>query len=193
MSDRKPIESQAFLYHLTCLDNLESILTSGLMSRSALRGRFVDVADGEIINGRQAYNLQSMVPFHFFAKNPFDGRVLKSHTKKDFCIITVSRELAKRLNWKIIPQHPLATGKIVELLDYVPGFEKIDWELMNKREYANAACKSVCMAECLSPNIVMPSNFAWIFVKDETCKQRVEGLLATKKLHIVVKVNPTML
>ena len=57
MSERKRIEDQYLLYHLTCMDNLPSILDTGLRSRASVKGEFVDVADGEIITGREALNI----------------------------------------------------------------------------------------------------------------------------------------
>nr|WP_051514417.1 DarT ssDNA thymidine ADP-ribosyltransferase family protein [Nitrincola nitratireducens] len=57
------------LYHLTALDNLESILQNGLQSRAALQeNKFEDVADSEILKSRQQHGLDQFVPFHFFAK-----------------------------------------------------------------------------------------------------------------------------
>ncbi|MGX5863858.1 DarT ssDNA thymidine ADP-ribosyltransferase family protein [Enterobacter cloacae] len=63
------IETQQLLYHLTSLANLPSILENGLMSRFDLDGDFEDVADAEILEGREKYNLHKMVPFHFLQKS----------------------------------------------------------------------------------------------------------------------------
>lgn len=192
MSERKRIEDQYLLYHLTCMDNLPSILDTGLRSRASVKGEFVDVADGEIITGREALNLQTMVPFHFFTKNPFDGRVLKDHKEKSFCIISVCREFAKENGWKVIPKHPLSTSSVIDLLDYEQGMAQIDWELMNIRDYKNAECKSVCMAECLSSVTVEPKNFHCIFVKNDNEKKYVERLIKQQGLSILITINTYM-
>ncbi len=192
MSERPKIEDKALLYHLTCMNNLPNILETGLRSRESVKGEFVDVADGEIITGRATLNLQKMVPFHFFANNPFDGRVLKDHNSKSFCIISVKRTFAKENGWKIIPKHPLASGTVATLLDYDKGMSQIDWELMNTRDYKNSECKSVCMAECLSSKTVEPTNFHCIFVKNDDDKKHVEGLIKKQGLSIFVTVNSHM-
>ncbi|HIG8406152.1 TPA: DarT ssDNA thymidine ADP-ribosyltransferase family protein [Escherichia coli] len=192
MSERKRIEDQYLLYHLTCMDNLPSILDTGLRSRASVKGEFVDVADGEIITGREALNLQTMVPFHFFTKNPFDGRVLKDHKEKSFYIISVCRAFAKENGWKVIPKHPLSTSSVIDLLDYEQGMAQIDWELMNIRDYKNAECKSVCMAECLSSVTVEPKNFHCIFVKNDNEKKYVERLIKQQGLSILITINTYM-
>lgn len=174
------------------MDNLPSILDTGLRSRASVKGEFVDVADGEIITGREALNLQTMVPFHFFTKNPFDGRVLKDHKEKSFCIISVCREFAKENGWKVIPKHPLSTSSVIDLLDYEQGMAQIDWELMNIRDYKNAECKSVCMAECLSSVTVEPKNFHCIFVKNDNEKKYVERLIKQQGLSILITINTYM-
>lgn len=186
------IQNQALLYHLTCMDNLPSILDNGLCSREALGRGFTDIADGEIIQGRGIHNLQQMVPFHFFANNPFDGRVKADHQDKSFCMITVPRTHARANSWKIIPRHPLAVVQGVEPMDYDAGFENINWELMNLRDYRNAESKSVCMAECLSPTTVYVKDFQCIYVKNEVSKTHVEGLLRARNLSKFVNINQYM-
>lgn len=99
------IKDQKLLYHLTCLDNVPSILDQGLLPRSKV-DRFTDVADSEIIRSRQDLHLEHKVPFHFFAGNPFDGRVQKDHPGKQFVLFTVHRDVAAGNNWEVIPCHP---------------------------------------------------------------------------------------
>ena len=88
------IRAKKLIYHLTSLKNMASILETGLLPRSRLDG-FVDVADPEIIESRKGLRLECHVPFHFFAKNPFDGRVQRDHSKKRFVLIPVHT----RPNW----------------------------------------------------------------------------------------------
>lgn len=184
------IKDQKLLYHLTELDNIPSILTTGLQPRSALT-QFVDVADCDIIQDRQEYGLENFVPFHWFAGNPFDGRVQIDHPRKTFALIAVHRDVAARENWTVIPRHPLAGGGLT-LLDYKAGIETIDWEAMNRRDYREANSKSVCMAECLSPSPVAPSKFFAIFVATENVALNVRQHVKQAKLHIEVKINHWM-
>jgi hypothetical protein len=184
------IKTQSLLYHLTDITNLEAIFTGGLKPRSELQG-FSDVADSEILDGRKVLELEKKVPFHFFAKNPFDGRVQLDHPNKDFVLITVHRSYAKANNWSIIPRHPLADEDI-ELLGYDAGMDKIDWSKMNDRDYHDHDSKSVCMAECLSPVTVEAVRFYSIFTKTEETHKRVLELKTQFKLGMYVNLQGMM-
>lgn len=184
------IRTQRQLYHLTDIQNLASIFRQGLLPRSHVQG-FSDVADQTIIVSRRTLRLETYVPFHFFAKNPFDGRVQRDHPQRVFALLVVLRTLAEAQNWKIIPTHPLATGNI-QLLDYQQGMQTIDWALMNQRDYSNELCRLTCMAECLSPNAVAPTNISSIYVKDAHSEQYVSQLMAAHNINCYLNVNPQM-
>jgi hypothetical protein len=180
------IKDQKLLYHLTSIYNVEAILKDGLKPRAELQ-TFTDVADGEIIQSRRHLSLENYVPFHWFARNPFDGRVQADRPKDVFVLICVKRTLAAARNWKVIPRHPLASGNI-ELMDYANGFAAIDWEMMNHRDYHDPYCKSVCMAECLSPTTVSRNDFSNIFVYCEKSEEYIRRLDS----HINITVNNNM-
>ncbi len=184
------ISTQKQLYHLTDLANLESILQNGILPRSRLNG-FVDVADPAIVASRRSLQLENYVPFHFFAKNPFDGRVQLSHPMKEFVLLTVTRQLAQNEGWKVIPKHPLASG-VPQLLDYEDGMEQIDWDLMNLRDYQDEQSRLTCMAECLSPSEVKAGSIFSIIVKSEETAEYVRELLATNSINCHVNVHPNM-
>lgn len=163
------------LYHLTSVSNLESIISLGLLSRNNVK-YFDDVADQEIIDFRRENNLNDLVPFHFFAKNPFDGRVMKDNPHKEFIYICIHRDFAKANNFKIIPKHPKSM-ETLKLYDYREGIEIIDWNTMDIRDYVgNNYCKQVCMAECLSEKTINPVNFFSFFVKTELTEKHLLSL-----------------
>lgn len=187
MADYK---NKKLVYHLTALKNIPSILEKGLLSRNQLTD-FRDVADKEIIHKRQGLVLEGYVPFHWFVNNPFDGIVQKMHKDTPFALIAVKRELASRKNWKILPRHPLANGEM-ELLDYAEGFETIDWETMNQRDYHDPNCKSVCMAECLAPGLVPVSQFFAIYVRDTRTERKVRTWANRLGVAVGIDVNENM-
>ncbi|UWZ97432.1 DUF4433 domain-containing protein [Vibrio splendidus] len=182
-------KSGKVLYHVTSIQNLPSILEKGLLPRNQKRP-VVDVADKEILSGREKHGLDAMVPFHFFADNPFDGRIQKDHPNETFVFIGVPRTYASSNDWKISAKHPL-NGEF-KLLDYAEGIEAIDWDTMNARNYTSHEGKSVCMAECLSPTPVSPANFGQIYVKSEADKQTVQAMLRDYKVTCWVNVNQRM-
>lgn len=184
------IKNQKLLYHLTSINNIENILEHGLKPRSAL-SEFVDVANSEILESRKYYSLESYVPFHFFAKNPFDGRVQKDRPNEKFALIAIHRDFAKSQKWLIIPYHPLANVEI-KLLSYDEGFNKINWKLMNSKDYHNEECKSTCMAECLSPDTVQAKNFHAIYVCCSESQAIVKEHMRSNKLSFHLNEKPEM-
>lgn len=159
-----PPKEGKLIYHLTALDNLEAILTKGLLPRNGLTD-FVDVADESIINHRQTIGLDNYVPFHFFAGTPFDGAVQKGNPMKKFIFITIQRTFAELSSFGILTRHPLSQN-CSTVLPYPHGFASIDWDKMAKRDYSENDCKEICMAECLSPVAVKPKDFFLILVPD---------------------------
>ncbi|MCB2194413.1 MAG: DUF4433 domain-containing protein [Bacteroidetes bacterium] len=166
-----PPKEGKLIYHLTSIENLESILKNGLLSRNDAE-EFVDVADREIILHREKEGLNSLVPFHFFPLNPFDGSVQKAHPDKKFIFITLTRKLAKTKGFKILPQHPLSL-KECTLLDYDNGMNTINWDKMAERKYSDKECKEICMAECLTDTRIDAKDFFSIIVSDEEAKAEV--------------------
>lgn len=135
--------------------------------------------------------LGSYVPFHWFVGNPFDGIVQKTHSATSFALIAVHRNLAAKENWKILPRHPLANNEM-ELLDYASGFESIDWETMNKRDYHDPNCKSVCMAECLAPVPVAVSQFFAIYVRNVELERKIRTWANRQGVAVGIDVNENM-
>lgn len=192
----KRIEEQALLYHLTDIENLGSIFEHGLLSREELNqsGKIVytDVADQAIIKKRKELGLESHVPFHFFTKNPFDYAAVRGNKDKEFVLIALRRTVAKSRDWKIVPRHPLASSG-VEVLGYDEGMKAINWDCMNKRDFDDDECKSICMAECLSPKPVSASDFLNISVKNADLQKKVEDLAKSAGLSVHVNLASHML
>lgn len=190
MSDVKSIKDQKLLYHLTSVENLDGIFRDGLKPRAGLSG-FKDVADTEILKKRQALQLDNYVPFHWFAKNPFDGSVQRNRPEAQFVLISVYRSTAKQYGWKVIPRHPLA-GDSIQLLDYEQGFEAIEWDVMSSRDYLDPHCKSICMAECLAPGVVKPDAFFKIFTPSEEVDALCIAKLQAADVNVQTSVNQRM-
>lgn len=184
------IKDQKLLYHLSSIKNIDSILRKGLMQRAQL-SEFEDVADSEILRKRKVLGLENYVPFHWFSRNPFDGGVQAARTDEFFILVTVRRALAKAQNWRVIPRHPLANDDI-KVMDYQKGFDAIDWAIMNQRTYHDTHCKSVCMAECLSPHPVPVSSFFRIYVSNEEVERFVSEKIRSLNLVLEVDVNRGM-
>lgn len=185
------IKEMRCVYHLTHLDNLDSIIKNGLLSRDEMirRGwKFRDVADKRMLQSREKYELEKYVPFHFFPLNPFDERVQKENPGCDMIYLALQRSYAEALNYKIIPRHPM-NGYMLEIYDYTEGYKRIEWDVMEKRDYYDHECKQICMAECLTDKLVNFNSFVSINVKDERTKTIVTKELI--KNHISMHINVT--
>lgn len=178
------------LYHLTALENLESIIDNGLKPRNQINFNIIDIADSEILESRKKFELGEHTPFHFFCPTPFAGSVQIANTEKEFVCIAITRDLAKDNNFTIIPTHPL--NFMEKPLNWNDGMGKIDWDLMNKRDYSDHDCRETCMAESNFKGTVLAKHFNCIFVRNEEVKSHVVELLRSKDLTLNVNVNKHM-
>ena len=97
------VENGKLLWHLTALENIESIFKNGLSCRKKLISKsFVDIADTNILESRAKFGLENYIPFHFMQKTPFAGKVMKDNKDTEFIYITLHRDFAKKNNFKII-------------------------------------------------------------------------------------------
>lgn len=165
------------LYHLTKLDNLDSILENGLISRKRVNDNnidFSDVANPDIIEKRLCLGLEEYVPFHFHPYSSFDVKVKNTYFDEEFVYICITRELARYNRFKILPIHPLAKDQAYSLYEYDEGFSKIDWKVMQTKGLDDDYSKHVKMAECLTELIVPFKCFHCICVRNEEIKRIVE-------------------
>lgn len=169
------------LYHMTRLENMPSILKHGLFSRKRvqeLKPDFQDIANPDILDGREKVQsprpLSEYVPFHFFAKNPFDCGVCRTYGCENMAIIAINRAYAERMEAsRIITAHPL--NHSAQMYPYRQGIEQIDWNTLDLefpyRDYNNNDIKQKCMAECLIPDKI--ESFKWIFVYTDEAKEEL--------------------
>lgn len=188
------IRDGKLLYHLTQLENLESIFEHGLISRNKMVNEglsFKDIADHDIIKFRKENGLNNYVPFHFFVKNPFDGRVQKDYMNENFAYICITRKWARNNDSKIIPTHPIYMGNF-ELMNYDEGIELIEWDIMDNRgdrDYHNDHIRNVCMAEVVIEGVVSIESIHSINVKSEVDKEYVIQLLDRYNINTDIYIN----
>ena len=170
------------LYHLTFLDNLDSIIEENLLSRRVLNqksSKFIDAANQEIICKREQLGLDCYIPFHFHPYSAFDVAVKNKFSGDDFIYLCISRVVARKNKFKILPIHPLSAEDKIFLYDYDEGIEKIDWETLMTVGRDDTYTKHVKMAECLTEHRIPIENFHCIYVKSSNVKEIVE-----KKLRV---------
>lgn len=183
-----------FLYHITHMDNMPSILQHGLLSRQELKRQgiddFTDIADPSILSKREHYReaLSKFVLFHFYARNPFDGAVCREYGSENMVIITLNRELHKANKFLIIPSHPLDRDE-PEIFPYEEGLEHIRWDILDRetgRDYRDPEIKKACMAECVMEYVIPINFFSFVYVYNNEAKQWLEALPNGDKISIQV-------
>ncbi|MDI9208579.1 DUF4433 domain-containing protein [Clostridium butyricum] len=165
------------IYHLTKLENLDSILENGLLSRKTDKNNnmsFSDVADKTIIKKRKGLGLNKYVPFHFHPYSSFDVAVKNAFLEDELIYICVSRKTAIKNDFKILPMHPLSKDQSYELFDYDEGFDKIEWEILQHAGLTDKRSRNIKMAECLSNDVVPFEDFRCIYVRNHKVKKKVE-------------------
>ena len=197
----KPSEGK-LLYHMTRLENMPSILEFGLIPRKQLEQKrnilgisFTDIADHGILAGREEFSipLSDYVPFHFFAKNPFDGKVCRIYGAENMVIITIYRDSPRNPTFRVIPTHPLDRSE-PKIYPYAEGLQKINWPVLDSdyRDYHDDEVKKQCMAECLVPKGVSPEEFAVIYVYHDKARREIQEMPFFPSVNCPVYVAPNM-
>lgn len=190
-------KNKSYIYHLTALSNMNSIFRYGLVPRSMLRQNMLcdDVADPEIISYREEHHITNYVPFHFYMGTPFAWRVQTNNPNTHFIYIAIKRTYAQENNFMIIPMHPMSEDQkfAPNILDYDSGMEKIEWDIMNDRNYSIAHNKNVCMAECISSSIIpiqflIRSHQVIFFTKYDNDKEYLRHIY--KSIHPEATFSP---
>lgn len=187
-----PIRDRKCIYHLTALENLNSIIGNGLLSRKSLAQfnmSFFDVANREIIEKRKSLNIVDCVPFHFHTYTDFAVSVQHQDSKK-FIFLAIYKNKAREKGFLIIPKHPLSCESH-EIYDYDMGIMQINWDIMELTREQDGYDSSVRMAECLSNHCDLKiSDINIIFVPNVEIEQSVHDILACHNITSVdVKRN----
>lgn len=186
------IRDRKCIYHLTALENLNSIIDNGLLSRKSLAQcnmSFTDIADSEIIEKRKSLNIVDCVPFHFHTYTDFDVCVQHQHSE-GFIFLAIYKNRARAKGFLIIPKHPLSCESH-EIYNYDMGIMQINWDIMELTREQDGYDSSVRMAECLSNHCDLEiSDINIIFVPNVEIEQSVHDILACHNITSVdVKRN----
>ncbi len=190
-----------YLYHITHISNLPSILKYGLLPRAKVEATikcFTDIADPSILADREHHvlPLSEYVPFHFFAKNPFDGAVCSRFGAENMVIIAVPRILHESEALYIIPTHPLHQVT-PEIYSYEEGFPLVRWNILDSeypiRDYHDPEIKNACMAECLIPRAIKPEEFSALFLPNCAAKSFLTQIPESCRLtNCRININEAM-
>jgi hypothetical protein len=178
----KHISDEQLFWHLTEISNISSILENGLLSRSKIIEAGINIDDRapeNLTKDRKIRGLDKFVPFHFFPGNAYDIREFKNHKNKNFCYITIKRELANdHSKYKILLDY--SNHNDIQLFEYNDKIERQIKERSQKTDYSDRINIIKTLGECLALDDVKPKNFYSIIVKTDKEKIDIENL--SKKL-----------
>lgn len=183
------------IYHLTKVDNFDSIVRYGLLPRREIMNRrlmFDNVANMEIISKRSELGLDVYTPFHFHPYSAFDVVVKSTYGAQRMMYMCVDREIAKRNGFKILPKHPLSEEECV-LYDYDEGFNLIDWDILQKKNLYTDYAKEVKMAECLTDKVLPIEYFSQLYVPSEEIKDEINDVLEKHNISDSIRPNINVL
>lgn len=172
-------KTKTLIYHLTQVDNFESIVQSGLLSRRTImekKMKFSNVADMDIISKRTKLGLDCYVPFHFHPYSAFDVAVKNTYDAQRMMYMCIKRTFARQKGFKILPKHPLSGAECV-LYDYDEGFNLIDWDTLTTKNINTEYAKEVKMAECLINRCIPISWFSQLYVPSQEVYDEVVGIM----------------
>ena len=187
-SKRTPI-----LYYPANVDNIESIIKNGILSRKALSERglsFKDTADPNIIEKRKNSGLDKYSSFYFYPY-PVCSLDINTHPQDKFVYITIARAFAKKNLFKIIPNCPLTDREnSYKLYDYQNGIKKINWNIIKNAAAKDKFSRTVQTAECLTDKCVPLQEFRAIYVPDEDTAQKIKKVLRANGIDGITRKYP---
>ncbi len=188
-------KTQKLLYHLTQVANFQSIVHNGMLPRRTITEehiRFSNVADMEIISKRTELGLDGFTPFHFHPYSAFDVAVKNTYDAQRMMYMCITRSLARRNAFKILPKHPLSLEECV-LYDYDEGFNLIDWETMTTKNLHSDYAKEVKMAECLTDLRIPIECFSQLYVPSQGVKDELIEIMDAEDVPVEDQPNINVL
>jgi calcineurin-like phosphoesterase family protein len=166
-----------FVWHLTNINNLPTILEYGLLSRTLLKEKkhiFIDNSPDDLTQKRSNLGFDDYVPFHFFPLNPYDIFEFQRNKNREeiFCYLTLKDEEVKKLNGKVVFGYANHKPE-VEFVDFSRNKKKVD-EIRKHTDYNVRKDKIEALGECLIKDKVSPENFYSIVIGSESHRDIIE-------------------
>lgn len=180
-----------YFFHFTHLDNLEGILSNGLLStneKNALEIEHLDVASSDIQCTRHEMivpcgpegRVHDYVPFYFCARTPMFLSIIKSRNYDQPYFITFAVSIEKLKSEKFIFTNKAANRKLEppKFYECPTKLDELNWNLIENKSWGglNDSDKHHKMAEALHYGEFDLSDVDYIIVWNEHFKERVEEI-----------------
>jgi hypothetical protein len=186
-----------YLYYITHIDNLPSILKYGILSHKQVEERqisYTPIYDKEIIENRRNRiipdgsdrNLWDFANVYFQPRNPMLYRVICEKSVNDLVVIALKSDI---LNYNDIF---ITTGNAVssttEILPAKEGKQALYklTKILDKEWWTEeSGDKRKIMAECLVPKTISPEYIHTIYVVSHDIANKVRRLLPSTNIQVV--------
>lgn len=176
-----------YLYHMTHIDNLLSILSQGLYAHDN-KYQKVDISDCDV-NSRRAhtenvYNkpIHSYVPFYF---NPKNAMLYKRRSiQNDIVILVLKRDIL--LSKGSLFTDGNASSDTTSFFNNLDGLSQLDWGCINDDNWnSHDDGRRTRMAEVLVPDFVDAKNILGIICNNPHTKAKIDALPHNKTASLV--------
>jgi hypothetical protein len=202
-----PTKSPQFLYYITHIDNLGSMLEKGILSHAEMESRgipFTAIYDAEIVSNRKARqtpdgrSLWDYANVYFQARNAMLFRVTREKGVDEICIIGVRKDVLNR------PDVLIANGNAAsyqsEIARHDEGIKAVPQIMRNvdKEWWSDSdGSKREMMAECLIPSAISPDLITAIYVGSDAALRRAQAVTpsrvpVTREPHLFFKPGRTI-
>ncbi len=181
---------KGLIFHMTAIDNLESILTHGILSKHLAEQRGLlkkDISDGEIQEHREVKRetvfwkpIHDYASFYYNPRNAMLFRVLKE-MGSDVVILGVERQACDGVDFVVSDRNAAAAtanfGHTQAFLDQI-NWDAVFSESWNKGDDEHQKnARQVMQCEVLIPDVVEPRWISTIYCKDINAYLPVSNIL----------------
>lgn len=173
-----------FLYHLTHVDNMPSILKHGLLSHNDARGLVMeDLSDLDVQDRRANHPplddrrpLHDYVCLYFNPRNPMLYR--RREHQDDIVILCLDRRLLEQSSTFFTDGN--AAAGATKFFNHPQDLAKLDWDYIQKREYWNNSedGKRKRCAEILVPDAIPFDEVRRVCVRTDSTQTRLGELMS---------------
>ena len=174
-----------FLYHITHVRNMPSILEHGLLSHNDVhqfRISYIDISDPKVQRRRtkktpRGCAIHDYVSLYFNARNAMLYRIQNNMQYQDISILRMDRQLLEVDGAVFTDENAASTSSV--FFDCPRNLNKLYWECIHARHpwkmYPRG--KSIRCAEVLVPGPIPIDRVQYIVVKDLEAKSRISNTL----------------
>jgi len=186
-----------YIYHMSHIDNLNSILQNGLISyNQALDLKHIDISNRDVNIRRTViepiFNKQihSYVPFYFNPRNAM--LYARREIQNNLVVLAIDRILIYHETSLFTDGN--AAAKNTKFFNDLHELKTLNWKCINAKYWTDCLDgKRIKMAEVLIVDIVEPKYIKKIYCNNYVLKQYVESLLQDNSIQdIQVEINMEM-